>query len=693
MPVTPRPAPPQSWLATGVYARLGHKEYLSTAPAGAWWEQGPPRLEAAPASTASGRSLLSLEPDDAIPAAIARCLGLPPFQPAPSPTHHGTTPAPASPTPSPPPAPPAPPHAPAPPYPRAPAPPSPAPAAATATALTTAPTSAPAPTPIPPRLVLHNLFALEAAHAAEALGVRSAAAAPYQIPYRCPAGFEAAFRGELPQLYRDLTALAAASQREEEGPYGRGGLQGREPDERQEGETEVAGGGTAAPVTFAEVSHWLWPLFTERWGEWRERLLRLPPLPLHDRDTGEPLTRGRLPPAPPLLYGFSERVVPRPPYWPPSVTLCGFWQPPLGWFEGERLTPPLESFLAAAAADPSCARLGLRSTCVCVDLGSMGRLGLIPDPPRLLRVLEAALAEVGLVGLMLTAGWEPLHAAAAAAAATSAATAATAAAAPTAAAAATASASPGAEAPAQATAEVEGLAGPAAPSSEEQEQPRAGKRTRRLGPADPPGTAGSEAEVLDAANPGSLGPSDSSGPQDPAAVPNPNVNPSSMSSAAAAATSHPRLFLQGRDVPHTLLLPRCAAVLHHGGSGTTAAALLCGVPQVTCPCQFDQPFWAERVAYMGLGPEPLDRGLLLGLGLGPDGPSGGSGARQRAGDLGGRSGRDEAAAVRALAAALRDALQPARRRAAQTLAEELKRERGLDVAVAQLERLLGPKGA
>ena len=49
----------------------------------------------------------------------------------------------------------------------------------------------------------------------------------------------------------------------------------------------------------------------------------------------------------------------------------------------------------------------------------------------------------------------------------------------------------------------------------------------------------------------------------------------------------------GGDVPHQLLLPYCAAVLHHAGSGTTAAALQCGTPQVSCPLHFDQPFWVR----------------------------------------------------------------------------------------------------
>ena len=60
-----------------------------------------------------------------------------------------------------------------------------------------------------------------------------------------------------------------------------------------------------------------------------------------------------------------------------------------------------------------------------------------------------------------------------------------------------------------------------------------------------------------------------------------------------------------RDVPHAWLFPRVAAAVHHGGAGTTAAALRAGVPSVACPFFADQPFWAERVHTLGAGPRPL----------------------------------------------------------------------------------------
>ncbi len=59
------------------------------------------------------------------------------------------------------------------------------------------------------------------------------------------------------------------------------------------------------------------------------------------------------------------------------------------------------------------------------------------------------------------------------------------------------------------------------------------------------------------------------------------------------------------DVPHDWLFPRTAAVAHHGGAGTTAAALRAGVPSLVCPVFSDQPYWGERVSRLSAGPKPL----------------------------------------------------------------------------------------
>jgi len=57
-------------------------------------------------------------------------------------------------------------------------------------------------------------------------------------------------------------------------------------------------------------------------------------------------------------------------------------------------------------------------------------------------------------------------------------------------------------------------------------------------------------------------------------------------------------------VPHDWLLPKVAAVVHHGGAGTTAAGLAAGKPTLVCPFFGDQFFWGEMVRRRGVGPEP-----------------------------------------------------------------------------------------
>lgn len=59
------------------------------------------------------------------------------------------------------------------------------------------------------------------------------------------------------------------------------------------------------------------------------------------------------------------------------------------------------------------------------------------------------------------------------------------------------------------------------------------------------------------------------------------------------------------DLPHALLFPRVAAVVHHAGAGTTAAALRAGAPSVPVPVTADQPFWAARLASIGAGTGPI----------------------------------------------------------------------------------------
>jgi vancomycin aglycone glucosyltransferase len=59
------------------------------------------------------------------------------------------------------------------------------------------------------------------------------------------------------------------------------------------------------------------------------------------------------------------------------------------------------------------------------------------------------------------------------------------------------------------------------------------------------------------------------------------------------------------NVPHSLIFPKVAAAVHHGGAGTTTAAARAGVPQILLPHILDQYYWAHRVEVLGLGPPAL----------------------------------------------------------------------------------------
>jgi vancomycin aglycone glucosyltransferase len=86
---------------------------------------------------------------------------------------------------------------------------------------------------------------------------------------------------------------------------------------------------------------------------------------------------------------------------------------------------------------------------------------------------------------------------------------------------------------------------------------------------------------------------------------------------ALVATARPTRALSGSGdvftlgaVSHALLFPRLAAVVHHGGAGTTATAARAGVPQIVVPHVLDQAYWGRRVEQLGIGARAVMRAQL-----------------------------------------------------------------------------------
>ena len=68
--------------------------------------------------------------------------------------------------------------------------------------------------------------------------------------------------------------------------------------------------------------------------------------------------------------------------------------------------------------------------------------------------------------------------------------------------------------------------------------------------------------------------------------------------------------LQVDYAPYGWLFPRAAAVVHHGGAGTTGQGLRAGIPNIVVPFTSDQPFWGRRVYELGAGPAPIPAARL-----------------------------------------------------------------------------------
>lgn len=65
-----------------------------------------------------------------------------------------------------------------------------------------------------------------------------------------------------------------------------------------------------------------------------------------------------------------------------------------------------------------------------------------------------------------------------------------------------------------------------------------------------------------------------------------------------------------REAPYRWLFPQMAAIIHHGGAGTTAEALLAGVPNAVVAFGLDQPYHGRRIHDLGAGPAPIKRSKL-----------------------------------------------------------------------------------
>ncbi|AKT50486.1 glycosyltransferase [Arsenicicoccus sp. oral taxon 190] len=127
---------------------------------------------------------------------------------------------------------------------------------------------------------------------------------------------------------------------------------------------------------------------------------------------------------------------------------------------------------------------------------------------------------------------------------------------------------------------------------------------------------------------------------------------------AVVLRGHADLHITGDDVlliegaPHGRLFPQVAAVVGHGGAGTTGAAFRAGVPQVVVPHMGDQPYWGRRVHELGCGPAPLARRQLT---------------------------------AERLAGGIRAALSPGCVDAARRLGDQVRDEDGVAAAVAHLD--------
>ncbi len=116
---------------------------------------------------------------------------------------------------------------------------------------------------------------------------------------------------------------------------------------------------------------------------------------------------------------------------------------------------------------------------------------------------------------------------------------------------------------------------------------------------------------------------------------------------ALAGIPVPNSLLAVQGVPHAWLFPRMRLILHHGGAGTTGAALRSGIPSAVLPFWADQFLWAKRTHALGVGPAPLPATRISARRLRVllDGADSDPAIRARAAELGHRLQREDGVAA------------------------------------------------
>ncbi|CAN0160575.1 unnamed protein product, partial [Ectocarpus sp. 8 AP-2014] len=358
------------------------------------------------------------------------------------------------------------------------------------------------------QLLVFNLYSAFGYHLADALGIPCVCASPGVAP----SGGGVALGRVLPRALLER-------------------INGRVGD----GDGDASNG---SEITRADLELWMLPLFLPRYRRWRQGR-GLP-------DISSPTS---LPRAPPILFGVSPAVLPRPGYWPARADVCGFWSFPR---LSPRYRPPdrLMRFLARCEAD--------NKPVFVVGLGSMPALGLVQDPSRIVATAASSLQRAGAAVILL----------------------------------------PTPQAPAQLKDDGGNACQPVATSA----AVGAAAKGDRLAPSAPPGngsTRGQHKEMVAAAGGGDIAEGTTCRrDQGGGCGVLENAETETAAVVAAVAAEPYLLDLAGElsFVPHTWLLPRCRGVVHHGGSGTTGACLSAGAVQVVIPLAWDQFFFADQVS-------------------------------------------------------------------------------------------------